>query len=167
MSIRREINQFTRRLDKQVKGSINNRVLKEIGRLATDIIKKRTRNGFGVAQPGRNARRLKGLSAGYVAFRKASSRLNSGLTTPGKSNLTFTGALLDSLRVVRVDKSRREININANNRRRPGGVTNKDVAEFVTDQGRAFLNLSRRETELVARRFNRSFRQQFKSTVRG
>lgn len=166
MSIKREVNIFTKRLQKTINVAAGNkRLLTQVGRIAARLIKRRTRNGFGVSQPGANAERLKRLSQAYVSFRSNSRDLSSE-TTPGKSNLTFTGVLLNSLRVVKADSQKREVTVDASRRRRRGGLTNEKVAEFVSEQGREFLNLSRREITQVTRSFNRSYREQFKKSVR-
>jgi len=135
----------SRRLFFAIKRALSNRELRAIGKFAIDIIAKRTRNGFGVKQAGGPQTRLKKLSSTYIDYRKANRRKLDPTTTPGKSNLTFTGILLRSLRVVNVNEAQQTLAINANNVKRKGGVRNREIADFQAEQGRIFLNLSRSE----------------------
>jgi hypothetical protein len=92
--------------------------LSVVGKFATETIKKRTRLGFGTQSedPGGTRERLQKLSDSYKDFRKGKvafytddfgrlrkipnpkkkPRLDSS-TSPGKSNLTFTGKMLRSI----------------------------------------------------------------------
>ena len=156
MTAKKDIDKFNNRLFYAIKRALNKGELTAIAKIAISIISKRTRGGFGVKQAGGNAERLKKLSSTYVEYRKRSDKLNRGLTTPGKSNLTFTGKLLESLTVKQVNVIQQKVFINGNRRRRAGGKTNEDVAGFVSEQGREFLNLSRRELEKVAVAYRRN-----------
>lgn len=167
MTIKSDINKF----EKKVRGKItlvagSKKLLREIGVIATAIIKRRTRAGFGVSEPLGRRSKLKGLAPSTIRARASSKRLNTSLTSPKRSNLTFTGALINSLRVVSVSSNPAEVVIDANKRRRKGGLTNEELAEIVSDQCREFLNLSRREFDRVRSAFNKSYKQQFKKSVR-
>lgn len=156
MTAKRDIDKFTNRLTLAIKRALNTGELNAIAKIAISIISKRTRAGFGVKNAGQNATRLKKLSGTYVEFRKKSKDLNRALTTPGKSNLTFTGKLLESLTVKQVNVAEQKVFIGGNRRRRKGGATNEDVAGFVAEQGREFLNLSRREIDKIAVAYRRN-----------
>jgi len=162
VAVKRDLKKVQNRLFAAIKRALNRKELTEIGRMAINMISARTRRGFGVAQAGSKSRPLKKLSAGYIAYRKKSSKLNTALTSPGKSNLTFTGQLLDSLIVREVDVEKQKVFVNANNRKRKGGKTNAEVAEFVSQQGREFLNLSRSEIVKIGRAFNNNLRANVK-----
>lgn len=135
----------SRRLFFAIERALSGRELRSVGEFAIKIISARTRRGFGVRVAGGPQSRLKKLSTEYVAFRKRNRSKLDSTTTPGKSNLTFTGILLRSLKVVSVNAATQDIKINANNVRRKGGVRNREIADFQAEQGRIFLNLSRSE----------------------
>jgi hypothetical protein len=118
-------------------------LLDEIGKAAADNIKLRTRLGKAAATKGGKAEKLKPLSERYIAKRKemkAKGDLYSE-TTPSKSNLTKTGAMLNSLQhkvtgasvEVTVDPDQREkVKGNARLGRTFLNVTNLDLKEFKT-----------------------------------
>ena len=166
MTIKRDVFNFTKRVEREVKSSVNKRVLTELGRLAIKLIQKRTRRGLGLVENGRRPKKFRGLTEAYIAQRRRSKDLNRRLTSPAKSNLTFTGALVDSIRIVSLNENTKTIEIDANKRRRKGGVTNEQIAEWLADDGREFLNLSAREQREIVDQFNRSFRTQFEKTRR-
>lgn len=74
--------------------------MKALGQYAADLIRLRTRLGYGVTDTGAKRQRLKKLSPITVAFRKQARKMGelSDQTTPGKSNLTYSGQLLDSIK---------------------------------------------------------------------
>lgn len=152
MTAQQDIVKFVKQLRKQIEAVTSKKVMAEIGALMVQMVVKRTRNGFGVQETGSASKPLKKLSPKYVAFRKRSPRLNTSLTSPGRSNLTFTGAMLNSIRVTSVRTgAEARVTIGAGKQRRKGGVTNEQIAEFVAAQGREFLNLSRSELERVSK----------------
>lgn len=140
---------------------------------ATRLVKVRTKLGFGVPEPGAQRERLKPLSDSYIEQRANKARYFtkndkvfripipggpsrhpdlSETTTPTKSNLTFTGEMLDSLRgfvtgpgkgVVKPTGARTD----------GSGLTNQQVANFVSEQGRPFLNLSNNEILQLKQKF--------------
>lgn len=158
VSPKQQIKKLENRIITNIRRALSRKELTELARLAIEQIRKRTRSGFGVPEARGNVVRLKSLSRAYVEYRKISKARGklSSETTPGKSNLTFTGSLLDSLIVREVDVGKQKIFINANRKRRKGGVTNEQVAEFVAAQGRAFLNLSRNEVTKISRAYKNS-----------
>lgn len=150
-----------------------NKTLKELGNRenmktildeATTIVRRRTLLGFGVPSNGASRVKLKPLSqsykdqrAGKVVFytdklgrvRRVKtgpgfkSRIKlSDRTTPSKSNLTLSFQMLASLRGRYV---RPGFGVVEPTGTRSDGMTNAQIAEFVTEQGRAFLNLSNNE----------------------
>jgi hypothetical protein len=80
-------------VDNMTKG--NSALFKIIGDEAVKRIKTRTRLGQGCKEWGNYPNPLPGLKA---STKSARGRMNlSGMTSPGKSNLTMTGHMLDSL----------------------------------------------------------------------
>ena len=118
--------------------------MRKYGETAASMIKLRTRLGDGVPAEGAEKRRLKALAQSTREQRKELSRQGrlSSETTPGKSNLTRTGQLLDSEGVTRVSQGQVAVGPQGI---RDDGLTNEEVARYVTDQGRPFNHLSRVE----------------------
>ena len=136
---------FTKKLKSIIKEASKGKGLDIIGNIVIDIIRKRTRSGQGV-QGGRKTK-LKPLSKKYIAFRRRNSGRLSPFASPGKSNLTFTGQMLNGLVKKKV----------------PGGVIitfdsarNKKVAGFVSD-ARPFMDLANDEVDQVTKTFKKYF----------
>jgi hypothetical protein len=133
--------------------------MRDIGEYAVDRIVKRTRLGRGVSETGQS-QALKPLSksykdqrAGRIAFFTTPEGVKvpykpnkppklSGNTTPGKSNLTFTDQMLNSIKVVSATTGK--VNIAPTGNRKSSDLTNKEVADFVSVE-RRFLDLSKAE----------------------
>ncbi len=136
-------------MDKVAKGvaeSFKAQAMKLLGAEAIRLIVVRTRLGYGVVRPGAPRQKLKPLSKRYIEHRE-DSRL-SGFTAPRRSNLTFTGAMLESLRI-KTSKAG-AVSIEPTGGRRDG-QTNAAVAGHVTKGGRPFISLSDLEIKKLAR----------------
>lgn len=147
---------------------LNSQGMRRLGDQTAKIVQRRTRLGFGVERNNGRRSRLKPLASSYREQRRNEAfyfkkKKNSGevvtvrakilgggkrhpdlssTTTPGKSNLTFTGQLINSIKTT---VARPFSFIVAPTGRRTDGKTNQEVAQFVKDQGRVFDNLSRNE----------------------
>ncbi len=159
---------ITRQIKKAVDAAVREvqspRNMKRLGNQSIEIIRRRTLLGFGVPDNGANKERLKKLAPSYISQRRGevaffTDKLGrtrkipnptrrptlSAKTSPAKSNLTFKGLLLDSMRAFVKGLGRVEIEPTGT---RPDGLTNAKVAEFVSDQ-RPYLNLSNNEIRQV------------------
>jgi hypothetical protein len=113
----------------------------------SELIKKRTRLGYGVKKDGGEKSPLKALSKGYKKTRKDSGKLSS-LTSVNKSNLTFTGQLLNSLFGVGTSIGKGEVYIKEE---RNDGVQNSDIVDGQEKkQGRSFFYVSKLEKQQLA-----------------
>ena len=144
MSFGLQIAGVVKKVRKGLERSVSKRAMQEIGNLAVQIIRERTRDGKGVQRPDGNRTKLKPLSPQYIEFRKRFGNL-SPFTSPGRSNLTLTGQMLDSIKVVRTSQGKAVV--------RPSGIRedgkrNADVARWVSRE-RPFLNLARSEIRLI------------------
>lgn len=144
-----------------------------LGAFVRKMIYSRVKLGRGVTsdkakpQAVRN-KKLKGLSDSYIQQRKGRLKFFKGkqgqtfavekssrfsfskpklgpLGKPSKSNLTFSGDMLEALEF-KVTKS--GVRVFVNNRIRKDGMTNQEVAEHVS-KDRPFLNLSNVEHKRV------------------
>jgi hypothetical protein len=111
------------------------------GNEAVELIKKRTRLGYGVDKPRGTKTKLKKLNSDYVASRKRNRP--TGPTTPAKSNLTQSGDMLDDLEAKKQTSTRYEITFKRKESR--------DKAEWVS-KDRAFNNLSKSEIKQLAKK---------------
>ena len=93
MGTKNDIDKMMKELDMAKKEVIDN--FDEIGEEAVKLIKKRTRLGYGVKDHGDKKFKLDKLSDSYQKYRK--SNKPKGPSTPKKSNLTYTGDMLDDL----------------------------------------------------------------------
>lgn len=116
-----------------------------LAEMSIDMIRRRTRQGFGVRSFGGAKERLKPLSERYKEYRRENRRKLSPETSPGKSNLTFTGQMLDSMQIV--SESKGIAKIGPYGQRRLGGGRNEDVAKWVEENGRPFLYLTGQESQ--------------------
>lgn len=112
--------------------------MKDIAEKGAELIKSRTRSGKGVDVSGGEERALKPLARSTVERRRRKNLHPS--TSPGKSNLTESGKMLDSIQGT-VDS--------ANNPRiEIAGAKNRKKASEVQGD-RPFLNLSKKEIDTL------------------
>lgn len=159
MSKKSVFEKIARKINTAVKGVD----LEEVGEMAVERIVRRTRTGRGLQETERGAKpkELDELSDLYVKYREGSvdiwtnergkvvvknrkTKIDRGLssnTRPAKSNLTFTGQLLDSL-ISKVKGFKVIIELMEN---RNDGVKNKDIVKWQKEQGRHFFELSDKE----------------------
>ena len=152
MTVKVDLSKFKKQMERVLDDVASPASMREIGTDAAERIRKRTRLGKGVEVDGGDASPLKALSDQYKKSRK-NSRGSKGLgklsqfTTPGKSNLTFTGQLLDSIRVISQGAASVVIGLYGGRR---GGGTNKEIGGYVSED-RPFLHLSKAELEGMKR----------------
>lgn len=121
-------------------------IIKKMGDESIDIIFKRTRAGYGVDKPRGSIEKLAPLAKSTIEARKKKSL--SSKTSPGKSNLTETGSMLDNLRL---DIKKDGFTIR-------GGTPKDSEKAFFAHAGsdnrppRPFLFLATSETKLLAER---------------
>lgn len=129
--------------------------LRKIGEIAAEMVRTRTRLGYGVREDRGKRQKLKPLAdstkkvrAGKLAFKNIRGTVVPfppdleenkvklhPLTSAGKSNLTRSGQMLDSWKVISVGQGRVLIGPTG---QRDDGLTNEQVAEFSEELGRPF-----------------------------
>lgn len=122
-----------------------------IGEFAASKIRLRTRLGFGVKKPNGSPSPLAPLEDSTKKSRRKKDL--SGDTKPGFSNLTETGQLLDSIKVVAVKKGEVEVGPEGS---RDDGESNQNIGIWQTKgdskrnrKPRPFNNLSKAESRAV------------------
>lgn len=170
---------LNKKLNKALKQGITMQYVEEL----RDRIVTRTRVGIGIDPETGRGERLKKLSKKYVKQRKKSKAIKrrnqadkrerkrakaekrdpklSSKTTPGKSNLTATGQLLNSLTVIKLklkDAWGFKISVPDNLRGRdflgrPNkyGLTNRTLVKYLADQGRTFLGFTKSQRNIIAK----------------
>lgn len=112
---------------------------KEVGFFIISTIRDRTRKkGKGVARAGGRVRTLKPVTKQYAKWRKKQKR-HPQAASGRKSNLTFSGKMLNDLIVKRATKTQLLIGFRTQ--------LSEDKAEWQSDQGRPFMFLSRGEIQ--------------------
>ena len=155
-----KVSEFLKAVQRDVFGSS---AMAEVGERFRDVIYRRTKSGYGVnndqlLSPSKVV--LNGLSASYINQRRKRG-VKGAFGSPGTSNLTNTGQLLDSF-VVSAKIGGVSIDI-PNTRRKGKGKqdTNKRIAQFVATQGRPFFALTQDEQTLVRRDIEDRIRKVF------
>ena len=152
------INGIIKRINAALIESIKPRELEPVAQFAIDIIVKRTRLGYGVSRNYGFKDKLKGLSKNYVKYRGRVSLAD--LTTPRKSNLTLTGQMLNSMKVISAVPGKVEIGPTGTRRKRGNEEktpTNAAVAAYQEEQGRTFNRMSIYEIQQLLRFYRRTF----------
>lgn len=175
-----EFDSFSKKMQAAMEELGKSSNMQKIGDFAADIIRKRTRLGYGVEKTGDERTALKPLDPEYKLFRaqteertskktgkalkarnvksdkpltgnfaaklhkknnssKSKEKLNTALTSVNKSNLTYTGQMLDSLKATATKDS---VVINVTGQRRDG-QSNEDIAAENEDRGRRFNDLAK------------------------
>lgn len=146
-----------KKLEKSVKEAIDKNALVDVGRFARDIVVKRTRLGYGVTRDFGKKERLARLSPNYIKRRKMFAGLSEN-TRPTRSNLTFTGQMLDS---IESNVKRGIIEIKPTGRRLDG-KRNEDIARYNEQGGkgrpkRIFMRISQLEFKQIVRFYRKTF----------
>ena len=128
------------KLDYLIKNAITENLLKTLAERAVEMVKTRTRLGYGVAGEkfAGSQQKLESLKSSTVENRKRKTLHPD--TSPKKSNLTDTGQLLDS---ISYEVSGNRITVFLK------GQRNQTVAEYVSD-ARPFFALSKPEVTRLA-----------------
>jgi hypothetical protein len=143
MSLKAEaqMKRFVNSVKKRLSLSINAKQMGVIARYVVELIKERSRRGYGVASLGGQESRFPKLTKEYIKQRKR-SRL-SPFTSPGKSNITRTGKLLASIRYT--TKTGSAI-IEPVGSRNDSNWTNRQLADHLqTKMNRPFMTLSAKQ----------------------
>lgn len=130
-----------------------------LGRFVANMIRIRTKLGYGVKQENGAKEKLAPLKESTKAARQ--NKALRGDTTPGKSNLTESGQLLDSIQPMNPATNR--VTILPSGGRHGGGISNEDLAKYMTDGApnrakREFMNLSEIEHKQIKKEVEKTFR---------
>ncbi len=154
MTAQNDLGKFFKGLKSATQTAVNKKAMDFLAKSAITIIVKRTRLGYGVKKDGGARFALSSIkwTDRYAKLRK-SYPLDS-TTRPGKHNLTLTGQMLRSVRVLETTKDGVVIGPQG---LRDDGKTNEDIAKWNAKRGRVFMNLSQNERGQLVRLFRREF----------
>jgi len=155
ITLSKDFKVFGTKLKKLVNKVFIAKEMKKIGEFASEIIKKRTRLGFGVVKAGADRSKLKSLSEKYKVLRQ--SLTLSDQTTTNRSNLTSTGQLLDSISVI-ISSEKKVTFGPTGERQNSNEPSNSKLAEYVSEQGRPFINLSGAEIKQIKNEVSKKLR---------
>jgi hypothetical protein len=174
----RKLREAIARVIPEIKAAEN---MKKLGEQAAGMVKLRTRLGSGVAKDGGDKQKLakladstKAVRAGKIAFFRQGGKTIPYVpenppklhehTSPGKSNLTRTGQLLDSVKVTSFGYG--EVTVGPEGPRNDPDskrkLTNQQVAKYVTDGGRPFNHLSKVEVKRLSDSVKKQLREAIK-----
>jgi hypothetical protein len=165
----------------------------DLGKFTRDVVYKRVKSGKGVNSDKTpflitKSVSLKPLSKSYRRYRqtgivefvakkwygriyeKVNVKFHTGVPAlgpfgrPGKSNLTFSGQMLQSMSWD-VTKSGFIVLI-PETRRREGKLTNAQLARYLAKKGRPFMNLTSGESRIVKSRMKKQIQQKLKKLLR-
>lgn len=144
----KDIVAFADALSKAIETTVKRQNFKKYIDKAAELIKKRTRLGYGVQGKDQPKTRLKELSEGYVKQRQKMRRDGelSANTSAKKSNLTKTGQMLDS--ITGVTDGDAEGHIEFKGSRTDSDLSNADLAE-INEKTRPFFTLSNLEIKQI------------------
>lgn len=153
----KRLKELSERISQAVNESIDTAQSKRLGDNLAGQIRKRTRLGYGVGTNGQQQRLLR-LTDLYIEHREDNRSDLSEATRPGKSNLTATGQMLNSLRG-RGARAQIVVEITGNRTKELGDrrsrLSNSQVARYVQEQGRPFFKVTNAEKNGLAREVKR------------
>lgn len=152
--IKEQLEAFYRQIKEDMAKSLDKKSLEALGEEACTIIARRTRLGYGVREDGQKREKLAPLSEAYKERRKADKDELSDLTRPGKSNLTLTGQMIDSMQVLNIKKQ--SVDIGPTGTRKGEQVTNAEVGRYVAKK-RPWLHISKLEANQIFRLWRQLF----------
>lgn len=148
----RGVAKFTQRIKTNILGdSARSKLSQAYAADVAEAMKRHARNGFGLSADGQNLSRLKKLSAKYIRQR-ARMRLHPE-TTPGTSNLTRTGVMLDSITTRAGQYPNWVVTMPGSHGR---GLTNRQLSRYVSEK-RPFLFISKNDQVIFDRRHLQRF----------
>ncbi len=154
------IDKFIDDINKRLERAQDKTVFSAVAKMASDLIKKRTRLGYGVEKDGANKTKLKGIKDKTIEQRQRKKKMGllHNNTTPKKSNLTDTGQLIDAIGS-RATQRYGEVFISE---KRKDRAVNSDIVEGQSDMGRKFFNISNAEYKQLERELRKILRGRIK-----
>lgn len=138
-----QLKKLTLKIDAMVKDLIDDDTMKRAARQSLDIIQKRTIRGVGLNKTKTETETFKPLkNKDHIRKRISAAKTGklSSKTSPKTSNLTFTGNLINNLKIDKIGDKEYSISPARKDEKR---------AEGLEKQGRRFIGLSDKESDSV------------------
>lgn len=156
------ISQLGKDLEKFLKDVVTKDLKLLFAQQAADIIYKRTKSGKGLTQNkvsvgGNSLKAIEPLSPGYVEYRKRS--ILGPYASPKRSNLTFSGELLESIIVKATGQN---VTVEIDKGQHHSGISLEELAQRVSDKGRPFFGLADSEVKILEGFVKRTIRDRIR-----
>jgi len=183
--ISKQLNSFVTKLNKALDKVSSLQFLESVGKYTVPMIQGRVRRGYGVEKTDDEEKSFERLSAKYIERREGKKQSGprskqkklttqeklSAYTSPSKSNLTFTGKFIESIRY-KLFKGKIEIGVSGKHKSGKKTVDNKDILkghEFGVAKrnlpARPFLHLSANEKKKIRQLFERQLGGAIRSLI--
>jgi hypothetical protein len=164
MTAETDLKKVFKGLQEKLGKAVSRREMEALGAVAVNLIVKRTRLGYGVKSALGSRFALSSIkwSDRYAKLRKTYPL--DPTTRPKKSNLTLTGQMLRSVRVLTVTDG--SVTLGPKGSRVDTDATNEQIAEYNAKRGRIFMNLSQAEYGQMVRYYRRRFTDLLKRLAR-
>jgi hypothetical protein len=156
------ISQLGKDLEKFLLNVVTKDMKKMFAERAADIIYKRTKSGKGLTRNavsvGNNSlKAIEPLSPGYIEYRKR--RILGPYASPKRSNLTFSGELLESIVVKMLGNN---VVVAIDSGKHHSGISLEELARRVSDKGRPFFGLADSEVKILEGFVKRTIRDRIR-----
>lgn len=153
-SAEKQIQKLKAKLEKMTRDLPSSQLPTIIAKDGVEVIRSRTRNGFGLSSNLRTFKKLK-IKNSTVKRRERHAKAGelSSKTSPSIANLTLSGSLIDKLKIARVtDKIAKiepsnEIDKVQSRSNRKNPRTDQQKAQKLKEQGINFIGFTRAETK--------------------
>lgn len=149
MSIATQVNKRFAEIAKNLKKQNNKKNMQKLALLMLNIVKERTRAGYGVKNPGKSdatGKRFKfpRLSDSYIEQRIRNNRKLSRFAHISKPNNTFTGKMLSDMKA-NATNSAFSLSFRS--------AKSREKAQFLEAMGREFMHLSKKEVSILVKAY--------------
>ena len=152
---KKQIQNFNKELDKLLEKVTDRKSMIQYAKLAIGAIHDRTRSkGQGLKANGGTPRKFKKVTEKYAKRRKKMKNKHPEAATGRDSNLTLTGRMLDTMKVIRSRNKEAEIGWSIKKER--------DKAAGNEERGRPFLALSTKEIKLISKLLDKKLSREAK-----
>lgn len=162
----RDIKYLEADLRKFIESIVTKQMKLEWAQYLADIIYKRTKSGKGLTQNkvsigGNSLKKIEPLSKGYVEYRKR--KILGPYASPQRSNLTFSGELLESI-VARLKGDAAVVEIE--NVQHYSGISMPELANRVSEKGRPFFGAADNEAKILESFIKREIRNKIRKQIK-
>lgn len=160
-----DFSKLKRLIEQYIESVIDDKMLRDWAEIIRDTIYKRTKSGKGLTTDKLDVgeaslKRLEKLTS--KAYKELRARKVLGpYGKPMFSNLTFTGEMLESMRVKKSGNG--YIVEIPDDKRNEGKLTNSQVAFYVSENGRPFFGIAKEELKRIENQIKRQIRQKLRS----